>query len=49
MGSLPLERTLAKVSIESLEQKFDPNNLGTSLKRLKDIAGKRNLRINLKE
>lgn len=48
MGSLPLERTLAKVSIESLEQKFDSDNLGTSLKRLKDIAGKKEFKDKLK-
>lgn len=47
-GSLPLERTLAKVSIESLEQKFNSDNLRTSLERLKDIAGKKEFKDKLR-
>ena len=40
-GSLQLDRALTNVSIKLLEQKFNSDNLKTSLKKLKDIAGKK--------
>lgn len=47
-GSMPLNRTLAKISLKALEDKFSKDNLYESLKELKNIAEKEEFKDKLK-